>query len=234
MGEITICFTGICTHLSGVIENVPHRVVLIHEEHDVTINGLTIHSHEPYLWLAYGRLVSGTISKSPRRVSMRVANAVGDPPSYDDDYECAIPKLSRLTDARLELNRGVVENRGRPASIYFDVDRGAFTAGAAPRGATAAVLTVETEGEPRLLITPMDGGAASEIELTSGAAFELRNSAVGPRDHHDGDFLLHYKVFQSIAPDARFPTAPPHCPGLRPLPVPDIELGPGCSNSQYP
>jgi hypothetical protein len=46
----------------------------------------------------------------------------------------------------------------------------------------------------------MDGGAASEIELASGAAIELRNSATGPRDRHDGDFLLHYEVFERVPP----------------------------------
>jgi hypothetical protein len=234
MGEITICFTGICTHLRNLVEGIPHRVVLIHEEREVTINGVTIHSHEPFLFLGRGSVVSGTLTTSPRRVSIRVMNAIGDAPSYDDDYHCAIFRLQGLTESRLTPSRAVVIEGARPAGAYFDVERGAFSAASSPRGATAAVLVVQTDGNPKLSITPMDGGPASKVELTSGSAIAIRNSALAASDHHEGDFLLHYKVFENIPPDTRFPTTPPDCPGLQPLPIPDIELGPGCSNSDWP
>jgi hypothetical protein len=103
--------------------------------------------------------------------------------------------------------------------------------------ASAAILRIETAGAPRLSITPMDGGDAYEFEFTDGAVLELGNVVTGPEAHRDADFLLHYRAFETIPSDARTPTRTPSCEGLRPLPLgrlPHYELGPGCSNSQYP
>ena len=211
-----------------MVDGIPHRVVLIHEEQDVTINGVTIRSHQPFLRDA-GRIIS-----TPRRVSMRIANAPGGTPTYDDNYRCAIPKLQRLTAARLLPNRPVIIDGKRPAGAYFDIEHGDFSAAMAPGNAAAATLTVRTDGTPKLIVTPFDGGTASEIELTSGSTIQLYNAAAGPLDHQNGDFLLHYEVFETVPPDVRYPTTPAECPGIERLPTPEFELGPGCSNSTYP
>ena len=234
MGEITIYFVGICTHLQRVVEDVPHRVVLVHEEQDVTINGYKIRSHKPYFMLERGEVVSGELPREPRRVVLSIENGTGDAPSYDDDYDCAVFSLSRLIDRNLPLNRAVAVERARPASVYFDVDHGDFTAGFISGGATAARLTAETAGNPAISIAPMDGGATSLVEVTSGSVLIIQNDAGALSAHHDADFLLHYNLTESIPKDAKFPEKPPQCPGLEVFPIPVNELGPGCSNSNYP
>lgn len=234
MGEITVYFVGICTHLREVVDGVPHRVVLVHEEQDVSINGYRIRSHKPYFGLERGEVVSGELPREPRRVVLSIENGAGDPPSYDDDYDCAIFSLQRLVDRVLPLNRGVAIQRAKPASVYFDVANGDFTAGLIPGGATAAKLTVETAGNPVISIAPMDGGNPSLVELTSGSVLIIQNDAGALSAHHDADFLLHYHIVESIPPDARFPEKPPNCPGLEVFPIPVNELGAGCSNSNYP
>jgi hypothetical protein len=101
-----------------------------------------------------------------------------------------------------DLARVAVEGR-YPAGVYFDIHLGSFSAGYAPRGATAGVLTL---GSPQLIVTSMHGDNWRPIELTSGAMIEIRNEAYSPRDHHDADFLLHFEIFDAVPPTARFPT----------------------------
>lgn len=239
MFEVTIYFFGICTHIKEVT-GVPHRVVLIHEDHTVRINGFDIRSHRPSIQLVTGTLLSGELPSLGRQI-LSVANAGEGAPSYDDLYQCAIPSLQKLSGEvdLLQLNTEVAIDRQLPAIAYFDVHQGCFSAVRASHGATAAMLTVETTGNPTLTVTSMDGnGDPVQFELSSGAVLAIRNEADGPENHIDADFLLHYKVTTSIPPGSPFPTMPIECDGLPPLPIADasfgFDLGPGCSNSHYP
>jgi len=230
MGEITIYFVGICTHIRGRVDGVPHRVLLVHEESDVVINGYTIHSHKPSLLAP-----TKTLAEAPQRVIFAIANSIGGPPSYDDSYRCGIFKLQQVAGQLLELNGAIAIGRQLPASVYFDFQHGKFAAGVVPRTATGVRVTVVTEGDPVLSMTPMDGGGPHIERLPSGAMLFLRNDAVGPRTHQDADFLLHYRAFTNVPEGAIFPTRPPVChPPLPAFPIPQVELSAGCSNSDYP
>jgi len=234
MGELTIYFVGICTHVENQIEGVPHRVVLVHEEKSVVINRHTIHSHMPGIQLRPRDVLAGSLPSSVLRQVLHVANARGDAPSYDSLYRSAIPSLGELAGGRLKLDERVVTAKEHPATMYFDVKHGRFSACRVPHEASGAVLRIETEGDPQLILTPMDGDReAVKIDLRSGAVVTIHNGAFGAQDHVDADFLLHYKIMERIPSRARFPRKPMG-EGLPILPDLEVELGPGCSNSNYP
>src|ERR1700756_2816276 len=113
MGDVTIYFVGICTHITEGAD-VPHRVVLLHEEKSVKIHGITIESHMPRIELRPRDVISGALPKRQVRRILRNPNAVGDI-EYDEHYQCAIPSLEELANQSLVLNEEVVIGRLQPA-----------------------------------------------------------------------------------------------------------------------
>lgn len=220
--QVTIQFRGVCTHLTQGTTGVQHRVVLISEEHDVTICGHTIISHQPSLHQG------NTTFLSPKGRRLRIANGIGGAPSYDRTYS-RVPNLAGFAGTPLVMLDPVVTNDGgRPASVYFDVDQGAFSAAPlSDGGAIAATVVVQTDGPPRLQFLLFDGSPSVEPEmvLSSETRLIVSNETADPQDHHDSDFLLNFLVFASVPDGVSFPQAVSPVPG---------ELGPGCSNSSYP
>lgn len=246
MGKITIQFVGICTHIKDLVPGVPHRVVMVHEDEAVVLNGFPVHSHAAKLTLSRGEVLngSGPLPTLPHRLVLSIKPRDGEgPPTYDPNYQC-IYSLSRLAGAAVTLSDKVVIDQSPPASIYFDVTQGHFSAGFATKegakGAIGAVLVVETDGDPVLVITEMDDDKPPlEIVLSTDSILSVCNEAIadGTGTHINADFLLHYLTTHAIPPGDPFPVqTPTRCTALPDFPIkdPSWELGPGCSNSQYP
>ena len=220
--QVTIQFRGVCTHLTQGTTGVQHRVVLISEENDVTINGHTVISHQPSLHQG------STHFPSPKGRRLRIANGIGGAPSYDRTYNL-VPNLAGFAGtAAVVLDPVVTQDGGYPASVYFDVDQGAFSAAPLSEGgAIAATVVVQTDGPPRLEFLLFDGSPSGtpDIPLSSEVSLVVSNETADLKDHQDADFLLNYLVFVSVPDGVTFPQAV--------IPRPE-ELGPGCSNSSYP
>jgi hypothetical protein len=140
-----------------------------------------------------------------------------------------VPNLAGFAGtAEVMLDPVVTERGGPPASVYFDVGQGAFSAAPLSEGgAIAATVVVQTDGPPRLQFLLLDGSTSDtpDILLSSETRLVVSNETAEPDDHDDSDFLLNFLVFASVPDTVSFPQA------VRPVPG---ELGPGCSNSSYP
>jgi hypothetical protein len=123
-----------------------------------------------------------------------------------------------------------------PASTIHHFDAaGKFWGGVDEHGASVACLDVVTDGDPVLRLLHFRGnGIPRDITLPDGAMIQLEN--VGPgsgKGDADHDFLLNFKIAQSIPVDARWPTDPMTCQRIA-VPFSGNTVGPGCSNSNYP
>jgi hypothetical protein len=240
MGEITIHFVGICTHLVGVSgTNAAHRVVLVQRGEDWTVDRYTINPHDPELRLgSAGQSIYGNVvTQFQPQVTLTIEGATLDgPPTYSPSYSCAIPTLGQFAGGPFTLNADVAFNQGAPASVYFDLhegQNGIFDAVSLSGGANAVRLKMQIGEDAQLVLTPWDSGSPPlTVALADGAIVNLCNES-NPASHQDADFLLHYLVTTINFDQAAFPTAQLLC--AEPLEeLDDWDIGPGCSNSTYP
>ena len=247
MGQITVKFSGICTHIRDAIFDdavspatmPPHRVVLVHGESGAYFEAQqqSVPPHMPLLRIDPRSLlqplpyIPGLQLQIPgawllQGVRLRVANAVSDQPlRYDSTWDEIMPSLTfyaGMSNPPLTLDAEVVT--GEIAACYFDVDCGDFTTKYIDANdyAAKAVLTVQTDGPPQLEITRFFDQRRTLLPLPDDIAIVVEN--VGETKDTDWDFLLHYLVAQTIPPTAT------------PPPVRDVPsgIGAGCSNSSYP
>ncbi len=259
MGTITIYFIGSCTHFSATAPQnnflpVAHRVVMVHKDVPIDVSSLlpNISVHVPTISilspLPPPPPPSPPISAWPlrskvpslSRVTLSIGNAIPTPnatqqPSYDQSYLNGIFSLNQvaMVSPALQANVGVVTNFQDPAILYFDVPWGDFSAVSVSNGASAAKLTITTEGPPILSITPWQDSNSSfaEFRLDDGSQIIIANLASGslaspaPGLENDVDFILNYLVTTSQPPLLPLPLAYPIAPiaGL-PLPEPPIAL----------
>jgi hypothetical protein len=252
MGEITVYFIGICTHMQwpeelGGRPRFLHRVVLVNGVEPRLINERPIPGHHATLRIAADDLVVARthaqasedeiITWKLSGTTIEIANATGKL-SYDASYECCIPHLKALTpDLPPPSTSVVVDAQPHEASCYFEVNAGLMRAGLVASGAAVAVLTVTTKDDfPILRLSGFSGGEPQDIVLRSGARIAVSNVAQTHYDE-DNDFLLHYKTAEYIPANARVPIEAARC--CTPLPQervidPQMDVGPGCSNSNFP
>lgn len=236
MGQITVDFIGVCTHLQRQVTGVLHRVVLVEGAVRDT-DGNFIAPHIPSL--DSNDVSEGNLPKRPGRVTLTIANATGAPiesKSYDRDYTQAIWSLKKFTkDNSLGLNPAVSQGKANPASLYFDTGHGTFGAClAAKGGASVARLTIPTDGVPHLRIEWWDRPASSDVIFKETAVLRVMNLS-DPPSCDNRDFLLHYSVTNKSF--NKYPDKKAACEGCatcEPGEIPIVDLGPGCSNSNYP
>jgi hypothetical protein len=243
MGNITINFVGICTHLPAVGPSHLHRVVVIQNPAGNTIGGNPISPHTASIKIVKGDIVSGTVPSDLSRRRLTISNAVSGNVTYDPTWG-AIPTLSRFAGAPLTLNAAVAFDGTPPSDIlvtYFDIFSGSFLAGWVPsmqtpiasRQPVGASVTIQTSADnPTLLF---DGSSPVEVTFTPGTILELINDANEDAPDQDFDFLLHFEIVSPIPPSPIFPmqiqfTGLQNLPGLKD----GHDITTGCSNSAYP
>ena len=231
MGRITVVFHGVCTHLKNELQDVPHRVVLVETDEIRHIHGDVIAPHKPSLESEHVK--NGTLPRPASRLTLTISNAVKDPISYTDCYNCAIWPLKQYTgDPSLGLNLAVVDGKKAPGSIYFDAPDGTFEAYLTKGGASVAKLIVETDGDPVLQIESWDRPSISSVEFEDDAVLDVKNVST-PGHENDRDFVLHYLTTDRSFD--KYPKDPAPCTEYCSTKEDDyIDLGPGCSNSNYP
>ncbi len=173
-------------------------------------------------------------------VTLQVANAV---PAPLLDRTACIPDLARW-------KRGVAPGllataaNARRAACYLDTACGTVQGAAVENGqgqkVAVVVLTIETWGDPQLLITPFHEGAPTLVTLRPTASGGLARIAVGNlpmgKDgaNNPNHFLLRYLVADAF-PDATPEFGETTCPVLPAAtlqaswPGNPSAVGPGCS-----
>jgi|GEM_PF-3052641 len=255
MGEITVYFVGICTHMQwpedGLFGEVPgfrHRVVLVNGKAPHDILGMPIPRHLPTLRVATEDIIGVTSRGVPAPAEVtewqldgtqiEVVNGVGEL-VYDKSFECCVPHLKKLTPNLPPPSfHVVVQAEPEKASAYFEVKSGVMRAGLVSHGAAVSVLTIPTsEDVTKLRLTGFRGGETQDVLLRSGAQIAVSNVADSELDE-DNDFLLHYETAEYIPSDAKVPTESAACcnplDAPRQILGPHLNVGPGCSNSNFP
>ena len=253
MGEITVYFVGICTFMQDVEERLPgvrRRVVMVNARQPEVINQTTIPPHIPTLRIAASDLeVNGVPATTENGCILQwelhgckieIVDAVGEL-KHDETFECCVPHLKVLTPDADGISTSVVlAAESDVTSCYFDLTAGQLSAGLVAEGAAVSVLKAQTASEtPVLRIQRFRTDDVQEFHLRSGAQIALMNVGLeGMPGDDTNDFLLHYKVVETIPANAAVPTTSAPC--CRPLPPSYIVrherlgISPGCSNASFP
>jgi len=252
MGSLTTHFVGLCTHIQApLVTGVPHRCVLVNAMIPSVINSQALATHMATLSMQASDIIpSGTTLRLPPPnetdtvvwqidgATLQISNSLAIPPNglnYTPTYFGCIPSLTALTPGLGPLSSPMV-NGGDPlqASCYFDVDNGTFDAGATPARSAMAILTSEVSGDSATITASSFVWGTGTITIKSGAEIHVTNFGVGPNSDSPFDFLLQYRVFQSLPLNAGVPSlggCSPITPAWGGYPA---DAGPGCSNSNYP
>jgi hypothetical protein len=250
MGQLTTYFYGICAHIKdSEMTNWPHRCVLPNGIVARTINERSIASHVASIHFDISALLNtSNITLPPPDdqgiIHWQVAGAALNLENeevaltYLESYGTCIPSLKTLTPDLGPLSPTVVDGRNPIlASVYFNVAGGTFHGGMSPQNAAIAILeSVTSDTDVVLNVSSFTWGSGS-ITLTSGSELYVTNNGAGIVTDSPWDFLLQYTICESIPPNAGVPgpgigtceTVKPRWTGVF-----CDDVGPGCSNTNYP
>jgi hypothetical protein len=238
--QVVIKFLGLCIHVhKSDFPQLParHRVIFLSNDAE-HIQEHAIEPHHPELtFLGTPPAIDLPCLESRgdgvfrlHGVRMRITNGL-EPLALNETFDhvphLTLPLGGVLPSPKLD----VILNGAAPAAAYFDVDHGAFFAcQATPRGALGTTLVIDTGDElPKLELSCF---GTQIIELGPKPRLYVTNVAANGQDD-DSDYLLNYRILESIPPDP-----PPPSPNLEGLgmcaPDLDLDFGPPCSNSNYP
>lgn len=210
---LKLSFKGICSHFTGVVPGIPHRVVLPDASH-VYMGLIAVGKAEPMAYCLlphYVSLFSGNDPLIPLKVSqiaengyvyngvrMYVANAVPGQALNVDDWHMTPRIVDYVPDFRPSTEVVI----GGRANAYFDIEGGIFKTRQAPGdgtdGAPGSFYTeveIETDGIPVIAFLPFvrDQFGAQPHTQQVGNELTVQNA---DWDEHDEDapfdFLLHY------------------------------------------
>lgn len=265
--QVTVEFRGISTHFRDTVPGVPHRVVLprssawspgfIHWPDLGELVPYFLPPHFSYVYCKDGQKGEPQHLPGPGilnswiygGVRLQIANAIGPPLEYEASFDERVPRVATFVP-NYQYSGDVV--LGGRAECYFDVFCGTV-ASYLHVNAARTTITMETEGPPRLQITP----------LSPIPGVPLKNVAVQPyvvvgnssQDTMDAslDFLWHFLTCREGIPEelAQLPYGAGAAPGLQrqahrvvklevpyqdllPWSIADVETDASCSNSQYP
>jgi hypothetical protein len=212
MGELTITFSGICGHYTGVVPGVPHRVVMP-DASGVHFGMVSTPGGNAGLPMAYCLLphqviwMTGPVDNPDQRPNflapsrLRVVNAVDSKMDYMSSYCETVPRISDYVP-RFNYSRDVV--LGGRAAAYFDIFGGTVTALTSCKGVVTVLITMETEGAPVLGVTPfaLDGSSVKEQSITlESNELTIANSDIETQNEDKTfDFLLHYLAAEEGLP----------------------------------
>lgn len=229
---ITVQFTGICTHVTPPGHG-KHRVHLVEARNGAYLNEKRIPPHIPKL-IIDPKYITSPDQDVPglertehagtwilRGVSLELTETSGD--AFHQDENCDIPHMS-TEDHSIAVSSEVTLNE--QVAAYFDFEHGVLKSTKVEE-AIVGVVEVETSATPALHVKCFWSREDSYIQLKPDAKIDVVHVGTVHGDS-DADFLLHYRVFDSVPEDAFVPkktTSKNKAPG-------DISIG--CSNSQYP
>ena len=250
--EIGVYFVGVCTHVQWGKTRPAflNRVVLVNGSGHPRVRDKDIPSHVAALHIAADDVlgtesivlpepVGGIITLPLNGVRMRIANTIGEINPPDGSVGTCIPSLDQLTPGLGRPSKEAVED-GKPelTSCIFDVTGGRLQGGSNGNGAAFGFLSAETDGTPRLRITPFGSETWGEIQLRDHAQITLSNLGENETDD-EWDFYLHYKLAETmplgdLGRPGRSPCADHNTQSASTWPPGFKSVGPGCSNSAYP
>ena len=245
MGNLTVEFLGMCTHVLEKVDRWEHRVVLPMpfqtkiDEHqarlhvskaaapDVSgfVNGssIVVESETPQGWIL-----------ALRGVELWVADTSG---AYKlgPNFECGVFRLRDYTGGEPlpPLNQTVWKGKQKTrAHVYFNVEHGVFSARRHGK-ATVGVLQMTTSTEKVTIHAAPFAASERPTSLTlTGEEPQVMLSHTNPKcDGDDEHFILHFELAQSVPKNPKFPFEAAPC--LDPGGVYQ-GLGAGCSNSTFP
>lgn len=206
--QLTITFAGICSHFRDVVPGIPHRVV-IPDTSAVRFGYIQLaEQDEParYFVLPHFAIIrtgpkTSTFSVPHliqdgyiyRGARLTVLNAIENELTYEHSYHQTPSIRHYVSD--YNISEDVV--LGGRAAAYFDVYAGAVsTVRPKPDGAIHVVVTMHTDGPPRLLVTGFGSADTPSrpfvVELDSPdllvGNMELDAADTDPTF----DYLLHY------------------------------------------
>ena len=206
--QVTIDFVGICAHFLKIVDGVPHRVVLpkttevANDTLQVGIDPLDMpYSLQPHFGFVFHQvsggpavveappgLMEGFVSTS---VSLQILNATDTALVYDKSFD-TVPLLSYYMPDFLPSNEVVA---GGKAQCYFDIFGGTVTAETERGGAVHTLVTIKTDGPPRLQIKPIDAstdpGQPWLHDIPIGPTLVVANFSESCKDARF-DFMWHY------------------------------------------
>jgi hypothetical protein len=204
MMSITVRFTGICTHVTREGQE-GSSVVLVHALDPTGVEGV---------WRLGG-------------VRLNIEGAVGPSFHRDSSFE-DVPKMkTEEFAAAQDVSYEVTVNE--QAACYFDIEHGRMSSDETEHGAIRATLHVETTETPALRVTCFWNRESVLIHLRPGATIDVMHVGKFHGEESDNDYLLHYRIFTTVPPDAWVPEHKKNRSNRSPG---DISIG--CSNSQYP
>jgi hypothetical protein len=236
MGQLTLYFVGAVTHFPQQPgSNEPHRAVLHNARDGKKIGGHDIHPHWP-------RMVVSPPPAEPLPeldgVTIAVRGVTSGPLDYSR-YRC-VPSVRDFTDTDFEIDDEV--RRGGSCdktAAHVELERGTFRGGLTKwgedqRGVAVAWVELATAATPTLELRRYGSPRTETLTLPDEAQVVFENLGREHGDDSDHDFLLHFLIAKAVPKNARYPKAL-LCADEVILPyVPNVTVGPGCSNSNYP
>jgi hypothetical protein len=243
--QVVVQFEGICVHFLQANHPqlpVPHRVVLLNASKILDVWG---HPIAPHI-AQYAFDVATPFSLDG--VTLSIDKPLGSGMQYDPTFD-SVPNLTELA-SRLPPGLGpaslalLIGENPDLVSGYFDFTAGTVSAIVGNGGAVYAQVTVETDADPHLLVTPFRTRLNSRPQLKTtpqaipnGTVF-VSNEETGPSIGAEHDFLLSYLTAAFIPidepPIGAFPAPEVLQPHTSRKLVMNLLEDPGCSNSQYP
>lgn len=234
--DLTVHFTGICTH-TKLVGKYPHRVVLVRADHGGFINDAPLPPHIPLLKIDPAQIagidgsLDGLLQVDAgvwRLCGVRLSLGGTTEPSFKRRIS-DVPHLGVEESSKSEIPKVSGEVVGNyQAACYFDLDKGRLTTRTTRYGAIMSKLRVETGDKPKLQVQCFWNRQPSAIRLVPGATIEIEHVG-STRGDSAKDFLLHYRIFEWVHPDA---VIPPEAKAKANLNLGGVTIG--CSNSQYP
>ena len=232
MDEITVEFFGVCTHIQRTEHlapiPVPHRVVMINSDAQGTVA-----RHHTRVEICEGDRVLQQYELDGHSVS--IDGAVDGALTYDEHYDCAIPRL--LLDGFAEsmtLSPRVTESPDRAlVGGLIDLPNASFTARMRPDGAAVGIATVQIEGERRITIRRFGASQSHVIDVPPGADVVFSNSA-NPGEDDATDFSLNFLIAEPVPVITRMNGHRPCKKILQHTRHGWQSIGPGCSNTNFP
>ncbi|HYI12091.1 MAG TPA: hypothetical protein VEK57_23765 [Thermoanaerobaculia bacterium] len=212
MATLKILFQGICSHFTGVVPWIPHRVVLpdasafrfglvdLPERSGVEYFLMphfavlrTIPSSQELMSIP-GVMETGNIFDGVR---IQVANASGNGVSYEPAFFEKVPQITSFVPAYVPSDEVVTGNR---AICHVDLFSASVTKFTNLDLSESVIATIATDGLPELLVTPFStaGTAAHRIVLNvdeeEKALLIVANQGIDCQVERENnfDFLLHY------------------------------------------
>lgn len=233
MNILTVEFHGMCVHFNR--EGNPslglpaaHRVVLTYLPNGLHWNGHKIQEHLPEV----------TVNDEPLAISLGATLSLGqlmDESRMSSTFRCPPSLLSVHPD--MVLNVPVIVDEAPPAAIYFDINEGVLN-GIDIGGSAGTKLTIETEAAEAVLNIDQWDGTSFSLTIGLPATIVVSNMTKEKKFDDDADFIISFAVGKPFPPEptekftGRLKTALEAAMGC--LKSDSQDIGPGCSNSQFP